>query len=195
MASMEASRKETEVKLRFDSASGARRKLQDAGAAPIGEREFEDNLVFDTPDLQLKVSGVLLRLRRRGERAVLTLKAPVEGTFRHKVREERETEVRDAQEMQAVLEHLGYRPVYRYQKHRTRYRIGKLEICLDETPIGCFVELEGDPAEIDATASTLGFEPDDYILATYRELQEQTDASGEAAGDMLVAGEDGRPGS
>jgi len=42
---------------------------------------------------------------------------------------------------------------------------------LDETPLGCFVELEGPPEEIDSAAQRLGFTPDQYIRESYRELQ------------------------
>lgn len=194
MAPMRPSRNETEVKLRFDSPRAARDALRRLEAEPAGEREFEDNLVFDTKDLRLKHAGMVLRLRQRGDRRILTLKAPVEGTFRHKVREERETEVADLDEMRAVLEHLGFTPVYRYQKHRTRYHLEGLEACLDETPIGCYVELEGQPASIDRVAGRLGFTPADYVLATYRELQERSAAGGAVPGDMLVSTEDQDPG-
>lgn len=193
MAPMGPSRNETEVKLRFDSPRAARNALRGIGAEPAGGREFEDNLVFDTPQSRLKDAGMLLRLRRRGGRVILTLKTPVEGSFRHKVREERETDVGDFDEMRAVLERLGFAPVYRYQKHRTRYHVGELEACLDETPVGCFVELEGEPAAIDRVAGRLGFDSEDYVLDTYRELQERA-ASGESSpGDMLLSAEDRDP--
>lgn len=195
MAPMRPSRKETEVKLRYESASAASDALLSQGAVLTGEREFEDNIVFDTANMRLRQEGMLLRLRRRGDRTILTLKAPVEGEHRHKVREERETDVGDFDEMRAIFSYLGFTPVYRYQKHRTRFRAGELEACLDETPIGCFVELEGDPGGIDAFAERLGRGVEDYVVATYRELQESVDPRGEQAGDMLVtADEERRPG-
>ena len=64
-----------------------------------------------------------MRLRRFGDRAWLTLKAPVAGTHRHKVREEHETPVTDPGAMDRILEHLGFVPAYRYQKFRTRYEL------------------------------------------------------------------------
>ena len=48
--------------------------------------------------------------------------------------------------MRAILENLGYRQVFRYQKYRESWRHRGQEIEIDETPIGCFLEIEGDEA-------------------------------------------------
>ena len=85
--------KEIEVKLPFDSASTARERILSLGASERTPRQFEDNIVFDREDLSLKRADIVLRLRSKGGRNVLTLKAPVEGDSRHKVREENETTV------------------------------------------------------------------------------------------------------
>ena len=179
--------KEIEVKLLFDSATSARERITSLGASERTPRLFEDNIVFDRDDLSLKRAGVVLRLRTEGRRNLLTLKTPVKGRHRHKVRHEDETTVSDAEAMTRVLNGLGFTPYWRYQKHRTVYTLGDLAICLDETPIGCFVELEGPPDQIDRVAQQLGFTEDQYIRETYRELQEQ-DASrrGVSAGDLLL---------
>ncbi|MGH9660150.1 MAG: class IV adenylate cyclase, partial [Bryobacteraceae bacterium] len=65
---------------------------------------------------------------------------------------------------------LGYRPVFRYEKRRAVYNGRGGLICVDETPIGNFLELEGPPAWIDRTARRLGFRDGDYITASYGEL-------------------------
>jgi adenylate cyclase class 2 len=138
---------------------------------------------------------VLLRLRQVDRDTVLTLKLPVAGEHRHKVREEHETHVAEPAALRAILRGLGFEVCYRYQKHRTVYRLGDLALCLDETPIGCFVELEGPPAEIDLAAARLGAAPADYVRETYRELQERfARERGVAAGDLLLGagGVDGR---
>ena len=41
---------------------------------------------------------------------------------------------------------------------------------LDQTPIGDFLELEGPPEWIDATAAALGYSESDYVTSTYRDL-------------------------
>ena len=52
------------------------------------------------------------------------------------------------------------------------YRAGDLIITLDELPLGNFLELEGDPADIDRFAGRLGFSRADYINDSYRALHQ-----------------------
>jgi adenylate cyclase class 2 len=127
----------------------------------------------------------LLRLRRTGPRAVLTYKRQLGGDLRYKVCEEHETEIADPDALEQVLRALGFRPAYRYQKYRTELRLDDVEISLDETPLGCFVELEGERAAIDRAAARLGFTPEAYVRATYRELQQQA-SPGAEPGDLLM---------
>ncbi|MCS7041854.1 MAG: class IV adenylate cyclase [Bryobacteraceae bacterium] len=162
---------EVEIKLAIASAAEGLGRLERAGFAQLHERAFEANSVFDTESLELIHSGRLLRLREfRGE-ALLTYKGPAE-PGPHKTRREIETRVEDAGATQALLEALGYRVVFRYEKYRTEFaRPGDAgHACLDETPIGCFLELEGAPEWIDATAAELGFRREDYITLSYGAL-------------------------
>ena len=183
---MGMSRRETEIKLAFPSAEDARRALASAGAVPSRPREFEDNLLYDFEDRRLFHKGRLLRLRRVGADALVTFKGPVEGESRHKVREESEVRVDDGDEVARILEGIGFRPCYRYQKYRTTFALPGVHVALDETALGTFVELEGDPDAIDRAAASLGREPRDYLKETYRELQErQAAATGAPTGDLL----------
>jgi adenylate cyclase, class 2 len=178
---------EVEIKLPFESAADATECLSRAGAIVLEPRHFEDNVAYDRPTEPLFGSGRLLRLRRKGEEAVLTFKGPGLGGGPHKVREERETRVADAEAMGAILERLGFLPRYRYQKYRTVFSLGGLVACLDETPIGCFVELEGTPEAIDRVAQQLGFAPAQYMRESYRELHERHSRQrGVAMGDLLI---------
>ena len=63
--------------------------------------------------------------------------------------------IADPEALERILVGLGFRPCYRYQKYRTLFAVGELQVCLDETPIGCFVELEGAPEAIDRAAERL----------------------------------------
>lgn len=187
MAEMTADdHREVEVKLEFASADDARSALDRIGAEPVVARQFEDNRILDRTEDPLVPSGRLLRLRRFGSRAWLTVKVPVAGDFRHKVREEHETEIHDFEATRRIFRSLGFETVYRYEKYRATYRRGPLEICLDETPVGCFVELEGPADDIDGTAAELGYSESQYILASYRELHVQAARSrGREPGDMV----------
>ncbi|HEX4824638.1 MAG TPA: class IV adenylate cyclase [Candidatus Polarisedimenticolaceae bacterium] len=187
---MGKSSRENEIKLAFPSAGLAREALERAGARLSIPRRFEDNVVYDRDGGALARSGRVLRVRRDGNRIVLTLKTPVEGTHVHKLKNEFETEVGDQGMLMRILAELGFAPAYRYQKYRTSFALDEVDAELDETPIGTFVELEGGPEAVDRAAASLGASPGDYIVSTYRELHEH-DAllRGVPVGDLLMTEE------
>ncbi|MEO8025457.1 MAG: class IV adenylate cyclase [Bryobacteraceae bacterium] len=162
---------EIEVKIRLDSAEAGRTLLSEHGYIPSGPREFESNVVFDTPSQGLRSAGQLIRIRRAGTRQILTYKGKSEGGT-HKVREELELDVSDADMLAGIFERLGYLPQFRYEKFRTQYgapaELG--HVLLDETPIGDFLELEGPPGWIDQTAERLGFSTKEYLTSSYGAL-------------------------
>lgn len=183
---MSAAHREIEIKLPFDCAAEARERLSGLGARLLRDREFEDNILFDREADPLSKDRKALRLRRVGERAVLTFKAPVPGEHRYKVRAEDETEVADAHATERILRAIGLYPAWRYQKYRTVFDLEGLHVCLDETPLGCFVELEGAPDAIDRVAAALGFSAEEYIRDSYRALEERRAAArGEEPGDLI----------
>jgi adenylate cyclase class 2 len=184
---MAKSNRENEIKLAFSSPETAVRRLLEAGARPLHERSFEDNVLYDLAERPLTKSGRILRLRAFGAASVLTFKGPVEGTHRHKMKVEHETTVGDPDAMRSILHGLGFEPVYRYQKYRTTFTLGAVEAAVDETPIGTFVELEGAPDDVDRAAAAVGAMASDFIRASYRELQQEAAGRrGEVAGDMLL---------
>ncbi len=119
----------------------------------------------------LRRQGLLLRLRTCGTRCVVTFKGPSERA-KHKIRREIEFELRNPEPFRQILEGLGYRPAFRYEKYRTEFTRPRSSgvAMLDETPVGTFLELEGPPDWIDRTARRLNFTESDYITATYAEL-------------------------
>jgi len=185
---MEERYKEVEIKLRFESAAKAKACLEAHGATVLSDRELEDNVLFECPMNSLKSANKVLRLRKYRGKAWLTLKAPVPGEHRHKVRREYETEIDQPEAVVYLLSELGLVPSYRYQKYRTLYDLDGLEACLDETPLGTFVELEGLPERIDEAAARCGFTDVHYIRESYRELHELAAAArGVEPGDLLFS--------
>lgn len=166
-----ASATETEIKLRLENLSQVQKKLQSAGYRVSQEREFEANTLYDTEDRRLFQSGMLLRLRESGGRSILTWKGP-EIPGPHKSRPERETSVGSVETFGYILDQLGFKPVFRYEKFRTELKNATPEatVTLDETPIGSFVELEGPASWIDEAARNLGFGPAEYIKESYSTL-------------------------
>lgn len=159
---------ETEIKLRAPDLASAKRLLRAAGFRVHKRRCFEDNTMFDTPDLKLRKAGMAFRVREAGGRATLTFKGKARDG-KHKSREELEVEVSRAAAMFAIAARLGFEPVFRYQKYRTEYKqpSGGGVATLDETPIGVYFELEGQPAWIDRVARKLGFAEQDYVTSSY----------------------------
>jgi adenylate cyclase class IV len=112
---------------------------------------------------------------------------------RHKVREEIEVEIASAADLKQILEALGMRAWFRYERFRTTFRLPAslrwakdLLIEVDETPIGTFVELEGPRDSIDRAAELLGYSPRDYIAQSYLALYlEQCRVRKLPPGDML----------
>ncbi len=184
---MPPERKEVEVKVRVTDAAALRRRLAKLRARPAA-RAHEMNTLYDTPQGGFARHGQLLRIRveqpsgkgRRDARvqALLTYKGPAQPANaqqaaegrRYKVRDEFEVEVADPEQMRRILEALGLRPWFQYEKYRTPYRLPRLvglEVDFDETPIGEFLEFEGAPEAIDRGAALLGYGPADYITKSY----------------------------
>jgi adenylate cyclase, class 2 len=167
---MSAPHRETEIKVRVE-ARAARRLLAAHGFRVRRRRVFESNIVYDTCDLALRRQGRLLRLRRAGRRTTLTLKGPASG-LKHKSRDELECRVPEFELLDQLIRGIGFEPVFHYEKFRTEYSAvkGTGTAMLDVTPIGDFLELEGEPEWIDQTARLLGFEESSYITASYAAL-------------------------
>jgi adenylate cyclase class 2 len=160
---------ETEVKLRVGDPAQARAALGRLGAERTRARHFEDNVLFDDGE-GLRGSGSLLRLRTTDEGGVLTFKGPKTVRDGLKRRLELETRVDDPVALRAILEAIGLRAVFRYQKYRECYRLLGQEVVVDETPIGCFLEIEGEAAGIHEAARALGYGPADYVSDSYAGL-------------------------
>lgn len=169
---------EIEIKISIVDIDLVRQKLNLLQFEKIRDRALERNLVFDFADSRLKKSGFLLRLRRTGEEVILTLKKPARLSRQYKIREERNIAVGDDESMRLVLEALGLKVYFAYEKYRETFRKDKTLIMLDQTPIGDFMEIEGEAGAIDETAARLGFQPHDYILDTYYQLFRQRQRRG-----------------
>lgn len=174
--------REIEIKLRVNGAPALIRKLLAAGASRQA-RVLERNVLFDTPSAFFKRTGRLLRLRTEvparstilragGRSALATFKAPVLRNSRSRYKERFETElpIPNPTGWARGLRALGFKPGFQYEKYRTTFRLPGLHVCLDETPIGVFLELEGRPAAIDRAARRLGYARRDYIRGTYWDL-------------------------
>jgi len=161
---------EIEVKIRSDNPEKLKEKLAAIGAELVKDRYWEENTLYDFPSRLLFGQQRALRLRTENKKAYLTFKGPPLKSRKFKIREEYETEVKNIKQMKKILKELGFIPTFRYQKYRTVYRIKKLKLCLDETPVGNFVELEGEQSQIVRVAHSLGFTKQEFIKLDYIQL-------------------------
>jgi len=126
------------------------KKLEEMGAEKTFSGEIHDTF-FDKNDKELQNSGQVLRLRSKGGRSVLTWKGKADFE-KVKDREEIEVEVSNHEEIAKILEKIGLEKTHETRKHRTSYKLGPVEIELDDFKgrldhIPEFVEIEGKDAE------------------------------------------------
>jgi adenylate cyclase, class 2 len=160
---------EIEIKLRVrGELAEVRQKLRRLGFRIGKPRMLESNILLDNSKRALQRRGKSIRVRRVGRHNVLTYKGPSE-PGRYKKRLGLEIYLPSSSPVEEIFVHLGYHPVFRYEKFRTEYtkRRGPGKVLLDETPIGNFLELKGSPRWIDRTARLLGYSPADYITRSY----------------------------
>jgi adenylate cyclase class 2 len=161
---------EIEVKIKVDDFDSFREKIANLDARLEKERYSEENTLFDFATQTLIKNQQALRLRTAGKKTFLTFKGPPEKSRKFKIRKEYETEVRNEKQIRKILKSLGFIPVFSYNKFRTVYRKKNLKICLDETSIGNFIELEGERNEIVKFTNALGISKKEFIKLDYIQL-------------------------
>jgi adenylate cyclase, class 2 len=163
---------EIEVKFALQNRSILLKKLHDIGAARVYAETFEDNIVLDRRG-ELKTKGALLRVRKFGKYSLVTYKGPMSLEGGIKSREEVQTGVESFELAIQLLDSLGFKPVFRYQKFREVWRIKDVEVVLDRTPIGEYFEIEGPMDLIRTISSDLGMNMDQAIRQSYADLYRQ----------------------
>jgi adenylate cyclase class 2 len=182
---------ETEIKFRVNDLPGLAQRLEAGGFRLQTPRSFESNVLYDTPDRQMRGRTEILRIRNYAGRWTITHKrlpdsGPGEDTHKHRI--ETETEVADGNVLAEVFLCLGLVASFRYEKWRTEWTDGEGHCVVDETPIGNYAELEGSAAWIDRTASRIGVAASQYITLSYGRLFDLWRAQNHAdAADLTFA--------
>jgi adenylate cyclase class 2 len=178
---------EREIKIPVGDLESVRGRLRHVGATLVTGPLPEHNTLFDFEDRRLTREGRALRLRAYDERWILTFKGRVSYQGAVKQREEQELTVSDGDVLRRILCSLDMAPVIRYEKVREIWRHGPVVVCLDHTPLGDFVELEGPEGALLATAAELELDPDRAVRASYLRLWAEHRARHPEAGhDMLL---------
>jgi adenylate cyclase, class 2 len=167
---------ETEIKFKVVEIGDLVLRLRAAGFQLQTPRAFESNVLYDTPDRQMRSRTEILRIRSYAGKWTVTHKrlpdqGPGEDAHKHRV--ETETDVADGEVLAEILRSLGLVEAFRYEKWRSEWGDGEGHCVVDETPIGNYAELEGSAVWIDRAAEKLGVNRSDYLTLSYGRLFEQ----------------------
>ncbi len=144
--------------------------LQEFGAEFRGE-DNEENTIFRGQALSKK--GSILRIRKVGERTILTYKHRLSGDGGTKHQIEEETEVADAVSIRNIVEALGLVAGVVYEKRRKTWKFRETEVVIDELPFGLFMEIEGSITSIKEAEMLLDIEDLEVEHSPYPRLASQ----------------------
>jgi adenylate cyclase class 2 len=167
---------ETEIKFRVENLAGLSKRLEATGFTLQTPRTFESNVLYDTPNREMRARTEILRIRSYAGLWTVTHKrlpdvGPGEDTHKHRM--ENETEVADGAVLEEIFLSLGLVAAFRYEKWRAEWTDGEGHCVIDETPIGNYAELEGPAEWIDRSAACLCIDPAQYITLSYGRLFER----------------------
>jgi len=143
------------------------KKLHELGATDEGDLLLEETVVYD-PELKWRDEQRFVRLRKSGDKAVMTYKEhqthTVDGTL------EIEFEIGDYQKAELLLEKIGLVPFRHQQKRRHTFHLDGVLVDIDTWPrIPTYVELEGESEQVlRNVAGKLGFNWEDADLHNAR---------------------------
>ena len=172
---------EKKYRLTPEQATALANRLDEIGAERSGSA-LEVNTLYSNPTLDLE--GAILRLRRIGNRAILTFKKRFSSPSSIKRQLEEETEVEDGDAMARILERLDFKPSLIYEKRRETWKHHSTEIAIDQLPFGWFMEIEGEEADIVAVERAIGIDESSAEVATYPAL---TRKFGRMVDDLIEA--------
>lgn len=132
---------EVEVKARLKNREEITKKLESLGCKFGAELHQIDDIFTPKGDVFPPPKGTpVLRIRKQNGQAILTLK--INQTSRQDCIEH-EVEIKDADEMDKIIEFLGFEDDVTVEKRRVKAKYNDMEIVLDEVEqLGSFIEVE-----------------------------------------------------
>jgi predicted adenylyl cyclase CyaB len=152
--------REVELKAVVDDLAERRRRIEAAGAALSFEGKISDRR-YDFPSRELSSRDEVLRTRRyqtpTSTKTYLDWKGPTEVRDVYKVREEITTPVEDFESLEKIIEKLGLQLIWEIDRDIAQYQLGGATIRFESYPrMDVLVEVEGEPAAIEAAIEALG---------------------------------------
>jgi len=166
---------EIEVKILDINRKELEKKLISLGAKKIFEGEIYASF-FDYKDNSIRKKNNTMRLRKEGNKTVLTYKKPVKHES-IKIRKEYETEVSDFKTAKKILESLGLKEWKILKKRRISYKLNNVRFEFDKhidqySYVPEFLEIEAKSIEdIYKYAKLLGYKEEDCKPWTIMNLE------------------------
>ena len=171
-AIVNSSGREIEIKLAAPDVRTAQKWLRAGGFRVYKRRVFESNIVFDLPDGALRGQARLLRVRQAGNAFDPHLQRTAGSRSAQEPRRIGDW-VDDPVAIRAILDRLGYRPVFTYEKYRTEYRQpGQQRVSprLTRRPSALTSNWKAVQHGSTGLQESLDFRKHDYILDSYGRL-------------------------
>lgn len=160
-----------EIEKKFTLSNDQRKQvlenLKEFGAEYIRE-DFEENTLYRGGILDEKKA--VLRVRKIGDKTILTFKERIGSDSGVKRQTEYETVVEKAEEIEKIIESLGFEKALVYEKRRQTWQFRAVEIVLDELPFGQYMEIEGSMMAIAEAEMLLDIENFSVENETYPHL-------------------------
>jgi len=153
--------REVELKAVVDDLPMRRKMIEDAGAALSYEGKISDTR-YDFASSDLSQRDEVLRARRYYDaggsvRTFLDWKGPTETRDVYKIREEITTPVEDFDSLGQIFDKLGLVVTWEIDREIAQYQLGSATIRFETYPrMDVLVEVEGDPAAIEAAIEAVG---------------------------------------
>jgi len=152
--------REVELKAVVDDLAERRRKIEAAGAALSFEGKISDRR-YDFASRDLSGRDEVLRTRRyrsaASTRTFLDWKGPTEMQGGYKIREEITAPVEDFDSLEKILDKLGLKLTWEIDRDIAQYQLAGATIRFESYPrMDILVEVEGEPAVIEAAIESLG---------------------------------------
>lgn len=160
-----------EIEKKYRLKAGEARLLSSRASelgAELVARDFEENIIFSNEEL--RAGQAIARLRRIGDRTILTFKRRENRDGEAKTHTEHETGVADFDAAAAILGELGLKPVLIYEKRRETWRFDCVLLMIDSLPFGDFAEIEGGYEQISEAEKLLGADMLETEELTYPQL-------------------------
>jgi len=190
--------REVELKAIVDDLAERRRKIEAAGAALAFEGKISDRR-YDFASRELSGRDEVLRTRRyrssTSTTAYLDWKGPTEMQGVYKVREEITVPVEDYDALEKVLDKIGLTLTWQIDREIAQYQLAGAVIRFETYPrMDVLVEVEGEPAAIEAAIETLGLPRGTFTnqrLADFVNAFEHRTGVRSAVSDRELAGDYG----